>query len=229
MQTLLQYQDLDLKIKRIESEISSSEARKKATEMQNLLRTLQEKLQSLEQQAASINSKYAKLEAAMEEAVKKVEQLAAKTQKVKSAAAEELSEIAGQMKNALQSYERETNTVLKSAEAVSRDLDVVMKNAKTAKSNLMYYKDQYDKLRASKEGELKELKAKLAEQEKKVDPKLLSKYIAKATGKNTKVVVPLENGRCGGCKMEVAASGLAKLEKEKMMECENCGRIIYLK
>ena len=229
MKELLQYQDIDLKIKKIEFEISSSEARKKASEMQNLMRSLQEKYSKLEQQASSINSKFSKLEAGMNEASKKVGQLGSKAQKTNSKAAADLVEIANQMKAILQTYEKEINASYKSADFVSKELETVMKNAKTARSNLLYYKEQYDKLRSSKEQELKELKAKLVEQEKKVDSKLLAKYIAKATGKNTKVVVPLENGRCGGCKMEVAASGLAKLEKEKSMECENCGRIIYLK
>ena len=228
MKELLQYQDIDLKIKRIESEISTSESRKKATEMQNLLRSLQEKLQSLEQKAAEINAKYKKLDTTIADAGKKIEQLHAKSEKAKAGQTAEIEEVCNQIKNALGSLDKEILNLTKSADVVSKEIESVMKNAKTAKSNLIFYKGEYDKLRASKEGELKELKSKLAEQEKKVDAKLLAKYIAKATGKNTKIVVPLENGRCGGCKMEIASSAISKLQKDKIMECENCGRIIYI-
>ena len=228
MKEILLYQDIDLKIKKIENEIATSDAKKNATEMQNLLRALQEKLSNLEEQAAAINSKYKKVEAGMVEANKKLEQIKAKAAKVKSDEADALIDVVNQMKNIMQTYDKEASALGKNAENISKDLENVMTKAKTAKKNLLYYREQYDALRASKSGELNELKSKLAAQEKKVEPKLLAKYLAKSTGKNSKVIVPLENGRCGGCKMEVAASGLAKLEKDKVMECENCGRIIYL-
>lgn len=228
MKEILQYQDIDLKIKKIENDIANSEAKKNATDMQNMLRALQEKLQSLEEQAASVNEKYKKIEAGMLEANKKLEQIKAKAEKVNGSNAQTLVEVVNQMKGIMQTYDKEASALSRNAESLSKDLENVMKNAKTAKKNLLYYREQYEALRNSKAGELKELKAKLAAEEKKVDPKLLARYTAKATGKNTKVVVPLENGRCGGCKMEVAASGLAKLQKEKVMECENCGRIIYI-
>ena len=229
MKELLQYQETDLKIKKIESEIASSDARKNATEMQNRLKMLQEKLQNLEQQAFAVNERYRKSNNALLEAVKKVDALKAKSDKVKPSAADEFAEIINQMKGMLGSLDKEISSINKTAENISKDIESVMKNAKTAKSNLLFYKEQYDKLRASKDGELKSLKDELKKQESKVDSKLLAKYQSKAQGKTSKVVVPLENGRCGGCKMEVASSGLSKLEKEKMMECENCGRIIYLK
>lgn len=228
MKDILIYQDLDLKIKKIENDILESDSRKNATEMQNHLRALQEKLAKLEQQAQNLNQKYEKVEAGMAEASKKFEQLTAKANIVVGADAEALAETAKTMQNILQTYDREASSLGRIAEEISRELESVMKNAKTAKKNLLFYREQYDKLRASKETELQELKKQLKAKEATVDKKLLSKYLSKQTGRNTRIFVPLENGRCGGCKMEIAQSGLAKIAKDKFMECENCGRIIYI-
>ena len=228
MKDILIYQDIDLKIKRIENEIASSEVRKNATEMQNHLRALQDKLAKIESQAEAINAKHEKISGLVVEAEKKIAQIDQKTENVKGQDAEALIEVVKTLQNSLQQLDKEASNISRSAEQITREIESVMKNAKTAKKNLLFYRDEYDKLRASKEAELQDLKAKLLAQEKFLDKKLLAKYQSKQTGRLTKVFVPLENGRCGGCKMEIAATGLAKLEQNGYMECENCGRIIYI-
>ena len=132
------------------------------------------------------------------------------------------------IQNVFSIIDKEAVNLQKKAEEIIKELENVMKNAKTAKKNLIFYREQYDKLRESRQKELQELKSKLLEQEKLVDKKLLIKYHSKQTGRTTKIFVPLKNGRCGGCQMEIAATGLAKLDANKFLECENCGRIIYV-
>ena len=65
-------------------------------------------------------------------------------------------------------------------------------------------------------------------QKAKVDPKLMAKYASKSEGKIFPIFVPETNGRCGRCRMEISASKLSDLKSKGTVECENCGRIIYL-
>ena len=228
MKDILEYQEIDLAIKRIENEIHNSESRKKAAEMQNLLRTLQDQLIKLDDQAKSINEKFEKIDSNLRAGEAKFKQINDKANTAVGGKAEELVENAKSMQNILQVLEKEATGLYKLANDLAKELEIVMKNAKIAKKNLIYYREQYDNLRKSHENELKSLQVRLQNQEKKVDKKLLSKYQLKQTGRSTKVFVPLVAGRCGGCHMEIAASGMSKLENEKFLECENCGRIIYM-
>ena len=54
-------------------------------------------------------------------------------------------------------------------------------------------------------------------------------YLQKREGKLFPVFVELTATKCGGCRMEISVSKQAKLKADGMIECENCGRIIYVK
>ena len=62
------------------------------------------------------------------------------------------------------------------------------------------------------------------------DPKLMERYLKVRANKRVPVFVPLvaPNG-CGGCGMEIASDALNKLQENKIQECPNCGRILYIK
>lgn len=228
MQEILKYQDLDLKIKKIEADIAASDDRKNATQMQSALRSLQEKLVKIEQLSSEINERYRVAEKSLDDAVKKLELFSKKVGSAEGTKVDEAVETGKALQEGAGKLEREVANLVRQSDEIAKEIENVMKNARVAKKNLGIYKENYDKFRASFEPELSNLKKELVLQEKHIDKKLFSKYQAKQSGRNIQVFVPLKSGRCGGCRMEIPVAGLNKLEKNKFMECESCGRIVFI-
>lgn len=114
---------------------------------------------------------------------------------------------------------------IEKAEEESKDM-----LAKAAKA-----KKEYDVLRITCEAEMDSFKDRLAEAKAKVDAcakdvdrALLTKYIQ--LKKNYEMpLAKLENNQCGGCNMSLPTVVTKRVANEDaIVECENCGRILYL-
>jgi predicted nucleic acid-binding Zn-ribbon protein len=94
---------------------------------------------------------------------------------------------------------------------------------------------EYDELkavlaqeRAEKQQELDTLQKAAEEAAKSVEPAVLEKYKASKRSHSMPVAKVLGN-KCGGCNMELPAVLSRKLkEGTEIVECDNCGRILYL-
>ena len=77
--------------------------------------------------------------------------------------------------------------------------------------------------------ELDNFDRQLGELEKNVDPKLMTRY-KRARQHYGTPVVPVKDGKCSGCNMSLPMAVIKKLNgQDAIMECENCGRILYQK
>ena len=65
---------------------------------------------------------------------------------------------------------------------------------------------------------------------RKINPYLLKKYERMRQSKiKSNIIVPVINGVCQGCFMEVTKSVIIELmQGEDLVSCEHCGRILYL-
>ena len=88
---------------------------------------------------------------------------------------------------------------------------------------------KYNELKASKQAEKTEIEQKLAEIKAKVDPKLMETYLQKRANKIYPVVYEVVNSVCGACSMSLSLSELNKLKNGEVIECDQCGRILYQK
>lgn len=228
MQNVLKYQEIDLKIKKIESDILSSECRQNAGKMQQYLKDSQNKIMQLENSSGKVVDTYKKMTKLYNDFVDKLSELNKKIDGSTLENIEGLKELVGKYYDILSRLEREISNVSNQINSINKEFDLVMKNARTARKNLEVYKDEYNKLKATKEPEVAALKSELDALKSKVSPELLKKYLAKKEGKSP-VFVPEKDGRCGGCRMEIAGSKMNKLVSDGHIECENCGRIIYKK
>ena len=110
----------------------------------------------------------------------------------------------------------------------------VVQNYKVARKNWIECKAKRDELKQKNEDELKKnqpeidaIKKEMVALEKTIDAPKLLKY------KNTRqdgifpVLVPLQENRCGGCRMQLSTSAIEKLKVDGLYECEQCRRLIY--
>ena len=227
MQEIIKYQEIDINIKKLEAELRSSANRKNAADMQQYLKDSQVKLVSLDENAKALSDQYNKAVAVYNDFVTKLENLIAEVDKASgdkiaslNALIEKFSADATKLDNHISSLQGRMN-------AIARDVDAIMNNAKKAKRNLEIYRSEYTKEKEKIEPELNKLKAELEKQKSKVSANLLAKYNTKADGKILDIFVPEINGRCKGCRMEISAGKMSALLSEGIIECENCGRFIY--
>lgn len=73
--------------------------------------------------------------------------------------------------------------------------------------------------------EVKQERVKLAAD---MDPNILDLYERLRVKKGGLAVVPIENAQCGGCHMRLIPNTLVKVQAaNQVVQCENCGRILY--
>jgi len=230
---LLDYQKLDIKIGKIESEVKKSALYKKVVKVRRYLLDSQKLIQKHEADITEINQGLKVLLSQYNDSNETIEELSEAIENVEVESsikeAQMLLRNAKHEKANLAKIEREIIKSQKSITSIEESL------AKIA-HNVPKYKTEFDQLKTEYDAELKEvnkktapIKKELKELAKGLDGDTLKKY--KATKKSHAIaIVGLDGKRCMGCNMELS-SGMAKqvANSDKLMECENCGRLLYSK
>ena len=223
---MLEYQKLDGEIRKLESDIKNSEERKNATKMQDYLKDCQNKLVALEKTSEKLVTLYKKATAAYNDFAEKLEKLLKEGTGETPEAVTLKLEKANAFMSASSKLEKDLESLSTSIAKVNAEFDSIMKNSKTAKSNFEVYKNRYNEQKAKVEPKIADLKSKRDKLESSITKELLSKYKQKVEAKYP-VFVPVKDNTCGGCRMEISGTKLKQLKEKGVIECENCGRIIY--
>jgi hypothetical protein len=226
IQEIIKYQEIDGKLRKLEREYSQLPERKKAAEMQNVLKEGQNRLAALEQNAQKANENFERAKAYYGDLAAKIETLSKSIDSVDLERARELQKAKNSLYSMIEKLEKELVKISNQLTMVNNEYNAIIKNAKAAKTNLDVYKAKFAENKNNLEPKIEALKAELADQAKKVDKKVLDKYNAKRESKFP-VLVKNVNGTCGGCRMTISASRMREFIGKGMVECENCGRIIY--
>lgn len=91
--------------------------------------------------------------------------------------------------------------------------------------------NKYKQQREINKAELGKLANKIKALTAEIDDKLLELYKKKAQKISFNVLVPLKGEKCGGCYIDVSKMLLAELKhgKASLVNCENCGRMLFIK
>ena len=123
-------------------------------------------------------------------------------------------------------YEQELTKMRKDADSRDRQQkDIRVRAAKA--------KQEYDQIKAVYDKEYKQDTAKLAEMKKNIEaeaakqnPELLERYRS-IKQHCTPPMARLADGQCCGCFMQLPSATLRALKEGTLVECDNCGRILY--
>jgi len=106
---------------------------------------------------------------------------------------------------------------------------------KESKKKLLKYKNSFNELKEKySRGEEKakaELEVLSKSREKlvyKIEDRVMDRYKRVRLGVQS-AVVPIEDGKCSGCHMEISVIGMERLKDEEILNCETCGRILYMR
>ena len=228
---LLEYQTVDATLRDIEVALSKSDERKKAKSAKNFLDGANETLAKLDQRAEELVAKY-------NGAIKLYGQLADDAKEYDGISDMDEGQLSYVKKKA-QSLTEEINGLLSSIEQLSKEIENVLKefaqlkaDIKKAKAQYAEYGPKYNELKASKEGEMTEIKLKLKKLESKIDAEIMAKYKQKRKDKIFPVLNEAQEMskhaycRCG---TELPVTSYTSLKSGNIVECENCHRLLYLK
>ena len=140
-----------------------------------------------------------------------------------------LSKKADELYAKIKNLSQETTRVAENMQAVYKEYAAIRAKIKAAQVQYAENVKVYNQLKASKQDERDKIESKLKEIEKGVDPALMAKYKDKRAKKMFPIIKEVQGDFCGACSMELPKSTLARLKSGEVIECDNCGRLLFLK
>lgn len=228
LQAILNYQEIDTKLYKIERELASCDERKEYVKVKKFLENAPEKLDALEVKAKS-------LRAEADELTKKYEQLEETLKDF-----EHLDELVTGGAD-ISFYQKKAQAKVEQLKKFKADMATLVANIKAADAEYQKLKKQvlavekqapevskkYKEVKASKDGERKTIEAQLAEIEKEIPSEMLEVYRTKRKERIFPVVGKIAGNRCPFCSMEPPLAARNKLTGGGSIECDNCHRIIF--
>ena len=233
LDAMLLYQQTEQKKLEAEQAVRSTPPRQKLSRLHKLLKTQQATIQKLTEETETRLSQINKLSEQAKRLEERIElensELATITGDEESTAAEmtELRVDIERLQKEINQVVREAKKLLSEAEKAAEEYRETNLTAKNAKK-------EYDQVRAVCEKErddsaemLASFDEKLEQIRKDVDPALFQRY-EKVKQHYAAPIVPVIGGKCSGCNMSLPMVMLKRLNApDAVLECENCGRILY--
>lgn len=230
LQAMLNYQETDAKLYKLEREIAGCDERKEYVKFKKFLESAPEKLDALETKAAALQAETAEITqkyTRAEEALSDFDHL------------DEL--VAGGADIAF--YKKKAQALVDQLKKLKADLAVLTANIKSTDEEYKKLKKQvlsaqkqyadanekYKAVKAAREPEKKALETELAKLEKGVPADMLEVYRTKRKEKIFPVVGEMVGMRCPFCSMEPPLAARNQLTGGASIECDNCHRIIFSK
>lgn len=230
LQAILNYQEIDRKLFKLERDFAGSEARKEYVKIKKFLESAPEKLDALEAKAVSLSGeaetlakKYAQLENTLGEFdnVKEMIEDGADVGFYKKEAQKLVEK--------LKKLKAEINALSASIKEVDAEYQKLKKQIKAAEAQAPEVIKNYKEAKAAMDKEREPIEAELAKAEADIEPNLLKKYKTKRKEKIFPIVGELYAGRCPFCSMEPPIAAKALLAEGWECDGPNCHKIIFEK
>lgn len=230
LQAILNYQEIDKALYKLERELAGCEERKEYVKYKKFLETAPEKLDSLEVKATALKAESAELSKKYlqtEETLKEFENL---DELITSGA-----DITFYKKNVqtiveqLKKIKADLNTLLTNIKGVDAEYQKLKKQVIAAQNQYKEASEKYKAVKNSREAEKKEIEAKLEAEAKNIPASMLEVYQTKRKERIFPVIGELTGNRCPYCSMEPPLAARSKLTEGVTIECDNCHRLIFSK
>jgi predicted nucleic acid-binding Zn-ribbon protein len=231
LDTLWKFMEIDMEADRFENEMRQAPNRLKLQKQRNFLVEQQNNMKKIEVEVSDMTDR---MEAVSDEAVRLEAALKKLTDELEANPPETHEEIQKQMAAAqkltdtLSRYEQELQRMRKDGETRDRQQKEIRVRAAKTKAEFDQLKQVYNGEFARDSAKLNQLKARVEKEAAKVDPALLERYRA-VKAHAMPPMAKLNSDRCGVCNMSLPSVVLHQVRSgEKLVECDNCGRILYV-
>ena len=229
---LWKYQDLDLLMDQYVADQRNSDSRKKLLKLKRYLVKQDNYLVRLDREAQRKSSLCDKIRQECDTIRSSMETEREKlsTDEAPTMVDLDAMEKSGiEMKGQILKKEASLKQLLQEMKVFQKKLDDIREKVARAKKDYINVKKDYDAEVAKIRQERAGVKKKRDSLGAGIDPPLLTKY-RNIKASKTPVLSVMENNQCGGCFINLASLVVQKVRNgEKIVECENCGRILYYK
>ena len=234
---LWEYQAMQLDLEKYERNVKDTPTRRKLVKLQRFLQQGQKMLADMEKAAKIKQDKVNEIEKKNKAYMEDLEDLEKDFGYYSECDAEELDE--KEILQAVKEAERLGDNIAsmrKMLAQIKQEIEVSDNKVREDLNKMRSAKAEYEELYAEYQkemeavsGELERRKAVVDEAAKKLPKEMLAEY-NRIKGFRTDPVAILSNNLCGGCNIQLP-SGMTAIVKnsDRFIECENCGRILYIK
>ena len=226
LQAILNYQEIDRKLFKLENELAESEERKKYAKLRKFLKTAPEKLDALETKANALSAEATQLSKKYEQTANMLSDFDNVDELINGGADVSFYKKKAQsIVESLRNIKAELNALVENIKATDDEYQKLKKQVKSAQKQYGEAEESYKAVEASRKTEKDGILAELAKAEKEVPAEMLVRYQTKRKEKIFPVVGQLYSGRCPFCSMEPPLVAKSKLSSG--IECDHCHRIIF--
>lgn len=228
LEAMLQYQEVDGKLRVYEQEIAFSDERKKYMSAKKFLEKASEKLEVFDNKAINLEKSAKLLTKRYVEIAKSLEEFAGLDALIEQGA--DVSFYKKQAQNLseqLRGIRAELNQIISSINSIQKEYASLKQQTITAQKQFKEYKTKYNEVKEGKAAEMAALEADLKKLEKECDHDVIAKYKAKRKEHIYPVFGELRDNRCPFCGMDLPIAMQSRLDEGKMIECDSCHRFIY--
>ncbi len=230
IEKLLEYQKADARAKELEKTLTESEDRKKYAGAKKYLDGVVDNVNRLDLRAAELISAYEQATNAQLELKKQEEELSlALDESNDENAVAYLLKKADELIGKIKALGKRASGIESEIKSVFEEYSLIVKKTKVAQEQYKVYGEKYNELKKSLKNDKESIDKTLEELKSKVDNELMERYLKKRAGKMYPIVYEIRGNSCGACNMELSGGELDKLKKGAIIDCGNCGRMLYKK
>ncbi len=230
LDAMWQFMQVDMEADKFENRMRQSPNRQKLIKQRDFLKDQQANMKKLEAELAVMQDRLAAVQDEAERLEKVLEGLSQEIEANPPATIEEAdrqAESVTKLLDSLTRYEQELQKMRKDADAKDRQQKEIRVRAAKTKQDFDQLKVQYDEEFKADTEALQKMRARTEAESKKLPKELLEKY-NDIKQHVTPPMAKLVNGQCSGCFMSLAGATLLDIRSgDKLVVCDNCGRILY--
>ncbi len=230
IEKLLEYQKVDAQAKEIEKTLAESEDRKKYAVAKKYLEGVADNVNKLDSRAAELLSAYQQVTDAqikLKEQEKELSQAFEESNDENSISF--LLKKADELISKIKALGKQATGIEQEIKTVFEEYGVIKNKTKAAQEQYKVYREKYIALQNSLKAQKDKIDGELESLKGAVDGALMETYLKKRAGKMYPIVYEIRGNSCGACNMELSGAELDKLKKGQVVECGNCGRMLYKK
>ena len=230
IEKLLAYQKADANLKEIEKTLSDSVERKKAMSAKKYLDGVVENVNKLDDRASELIFAYEK---ATDEQLKLKEQEEELVRSLEEAVDENavnyLLKKVEELISKIKALGKKATMIEAEIQSILKEYTTIRNTSKAAQAQYSENGAKYAELKKSLKDKKDAVDLELEALKKQVDETLMDRYLKKRGDKMYPVVYEVRGNACGACNMELPAAELNSLKKGEVIDCSNCGRMLYKK
>lgn len=229
LERLWQYQLVDLEIDKTENVLRTSQLRQRLARSVAYLKEQQASIARMEAEAQEVQNK---LEIVARECVQSTQEYDVAQQiELEQMTREQLNTLrqqSAQWADVMARRERELTALSEQLRAQMKQLEEMRVGVARAKKEYPALKSKYDEEAEKLAQQTQPLRQKRDEMGEQIDAELLARY-KNIKGRRPNPVAKVVADQCAGCNMQIAQFVLSRAKATGgVVECENCGRILYL-